>query len=353
MKHILESSQHGFKRVLLHILFWLSYISFFIIQYEVISKNFDIKIGSLSLSFSALIDIAASYFTVYVLLQKFLLTKKYVWFIVLLLLSMAFFIIAQRAMGYFVTLPLFYPDSQSNLRSFWDFNPFFKLINIYQVVVLFTSIKLIKFWFIDQKRKAELESKNKISEMAMLRSQLNPHFLFNTLNNIDTLIFSNQQKASDAIIKLSDILRSVIYENDEQVSLSKEIKYIKNYIDLQSLRLKNKEFVQFNYESACLSKKIAPMLLLPFVENAFKHGFKNTASPGIKIDLTCTNDRIVFSIMNKKSQHMEINKDATPGVGLKNTKRRLELIYGSNHQLMIFDENEEYKVKLELKNQLI
>jgi len=351
MKHIFENSQHGVKRVLLHILFWLSYISFFIIQYEIISKNFDIKTGSLSLGLFALIDIAASYFTVYILLEKFLLNKKYVWFVLLLLFSMAFFIIAQRAMGYYITLPLIYPNSPSNLRGFWDFNPFFKLVNIYQVVVLFASIKLIKFWFIDQKRKAELESKNKTSEMAMLRSQLNPHFLFNTLNNIDSLIFSNQQKASDAIIKLSDILRSVIYENNEKVLLSKEIEYIKNYIDLQSLRLKNKNFVEFNYEQRCQQKKIAPMLLLPFVENAFKHGFKNTASPGIIINLSCTKTSISFKIMNKKNLHMEINKDATPGVGLKNTKRRLELIYGSDHQLQINDGEQEYQVKLELKNQ--
>lgn len=351
MKHIFENSQHGVKRVLLHILFWLSYISFFIIQYEIISKNFDIKTGSLSLGLFALIDIAASYFTVYVLLEKFLMNKKFFWFIVLLPLSIAFFIIAQRAMGYFITLPLFHPDSPSRNLSFWDFNPFFKLINIYSVVVLFAAIKLIKFWFMDQKQKAELESKNKISEMAMLRSQLNPHFLFNTLNNIDTLVFTNQQKASDAIIKLSDILRSVIYESDEMVPLNKEIEYLKNYIDLQSLRLKNKNFVQFNYENTCFSKKIAPMILIPFVENAFKHGFKNTSSPGIIIDLACNKNTIIFKIVNKNNKHMEINKDTTPGVGLKNTKRRLELIYGNNFQLQLLDGDEEYLVKLELKNQ--
>jgi len=317
----------------------------------VISKNFDVKIGSASLIITAIVDIAASYFTVYFLLQKLLLKKRYYWFFILLLPSIAFFVVLQQAVMYYINVPLFYPNSATSLRGFWKFNPFYKFINIYSIVAVFAAIKLIKFWFSNQKRNAELESKNRISEMAMLRSQLNPHFLFNTLNNIDSLIFSNQQKASDAIIKLSDILRSVIYENEDKVFISKEIEYLKNYIDLQSMRLKNKNFVEFNYQQSCYQKTIAPMILLPFVENAFKHGFKYTASPGIIINLLCNKNSIIFNVSNKKNIHIEINKDETPGVGLKNTKRRLELIYGTDYHLQIDDGKEEYRVQLELKNQ--
>lgn len=351
MNHLLGNNQSGYKRVLLHILFWVSYISFFILQYAVVSENLNVLRTAAGLSLTAIIDIGASYFSVYILLQKFLLRQKYAGFVILSIVSVAIFIIAQRSMLYYVNFPLFYPDSPSRMRGFWEFNPFYTFINIYSVVALFAAIKLIKNWFMVQKQKAELESKNKSSEMALLRSQLNPHFLFNTLNNIDSLIFSNQQKASDAIIKLSDILRSVIYENEEMVSLQKEVEYIKNYIDLQSLRLKNKDFVEFEHDQACLRKKIAPMLLLPFVENAFKHGFKNTPSPGIVIRLACSNSAITFEIVNKVNMHIDINKDGTPGVGLKNTRRRLELIYGSDYKLDFDSNDQEFRVRLALKNQ--
>ncbi len=343
-----KKSQAGIKRILLHILFWLSYISFFVLQYAVISPNFELKRTIAGLCLTALVDIFASYFTFHVLLQRFLLKKNYLWFVVLFLLSVAFFVIAQRAILQYVNIPLLYPDSPSRLRGFWEFNPFYTFLNIYLVVVLFSAVKLIKYWFVDQKQKAELESKNRISEMALLRSQLNPHFLFNTLNNIDTLIMKDQQKASDAIIKLSDILRSVIYESDEKVTIIKEIDYLNNFIDLQRLRLKDPDFVSFEIDVHCKNQKIAPMLLIPFVENAFKHGLKNVPSPGICIKLQCDSNSVIFEVTNQINAHIIQNKDAVSGIGLANTKRRLELLYPKNHQLDIVKDDYQFKAKLKI-----
>jgi len=348
MNPFIKNSQTGIKRVLLHILFWVSYISFFVLQYAVISPNFDVKLTIAGLGLTALVDILASYFSFHILLQRFLLKKSYVWFVVLLFLSVAFFVLAQRALLLYVNIPLLYPDSPSRLHGFWEFNPFYTFLNIYLVVVLFSTIKLIKYWFIDQKKKAELESKNRISEMALLRSQLNPHFLFNTLNNIDTLIMKDQQKASDAIIKLSDILRSVIYERDEKVTINKEIDYLNNYIDLQRLRLKDPDFVSFEIDVHCKNQKIAPMLLIPFVENAFKHGLKNVPSPGICIKLRCDGSSVIFEVTNQINDHIIQNKDAVSGIGLANTKRRLELLYPKNHQLDIDKDDHQFKAMLML-----
>ncbi len=348
MNPLTKNSQIGIKRVLLHILFWLSYISFFVLQYAVISPNFELKRTIAGLCLTALVDILASYFTFHILLQRFLLKKNYLWFVVLFLLSVAFFVIAQRALLQYVNIPLLYPDSPSRLRGFWEFNPFYTFLNIYMVVVLFSTVKLIKYWFVDQKQKAELESKNRISEMALLRSQLNPHFLFNTLNNIDTLIMKDQQKASDAIIKLSDILRSVIYESDEKVTVVKEIDYLNNFIDLQRLRLKDPDFVSFEIDVHCKNQKIAPMLLIPFVENAFKHGLKNVPSPGICIKLQCDSNSVIFEVTNQINDHIVQNKDAVSGIGLANTKRRLELLYPKNHQLDIVKDDYQFKAKLKI-----
>ncbi len=349
MRIQINDLQKGWYRVLSHILFWLLYISFYVFQSAIFYKSIALwpAIGSITLT--AIIDILATYFTVYVLLPGFLLKKRYLAFSILFLISAAIFVISQRALGYYVRYPLFYSHLTDQLKGFWNFNPFYQFVSLYSVVGLFTAVKMIKFWFFNQQMKAELEHRNKTSELALLRSQLNPHFLFNTLNNIDTLIMKDPQKASDSIIKLSEILRSVVYENEDLVPLANEVEYLNNYIDLQRLRLKDPDFVQFNVTGNVQQGMIAPMILIPFVENAFKHGIKNVSSPGIMIKLDCGKSYIVFKVRNFINDAVVQNKDARKGVGMANTKRRLELLYPDNYELDIKKTADSYSVKLELK----
>ncbi len=290
-------------RILSHIMFWVGYLLFFYLQFNLYSEQFS-SIGTLgSLTLTAIVDILAAYFTVYYLLPQFLFKKKYVLFAIIFLVSATLAILFQRVILYYVTLPLFYPDSASSWKSFWYINPFYSFINIYTVVSVFAAIKLMKYWYRNQQLKIELENKNKTSELALLRTQLNPHFLFNTLNNIDTLISTNQEKASDAVIKLSEIMRFMLYEaNSDRVPLEKEINYLESYISLQQLRLKNPFFVNFKNDINCKGLSIAPMLFIPFVENAFKHGLKNIVTPGIDITLNCDNGIIHFEVVNRYSE---------------------------------------------------
>jgi sensor histidine kinase YesM len=341
--------QKGWYRILSHILFWLLYISFYVFQSAIFYKSISLwpAIGSITLTTS--VDILATYFTVYVLLPEFLLKKRYLAFSILFLISAAIFVISQQALGYYVRYPLFYPHLTDQLKGFWNFNPFYQFVSLYSVVGLFTAVKMIKFWFFNQQMKAELENRNKTSELALLRSQLNPHFLFNTLNNIDTLIMKDPQKASDSIIKLSEILRSVVYENEDLVPLANEVEYLNNYIDLQRLRLKDPDFVQFNVTGNIQQGKIAPMILIPFVENAFKHGIKNVTAPGIMIHLYCEGFNVVLEVKNFINDTVIQNKDARKGVGMANTKRRLELLYPDNYELDIEKGSDFYRVKLLLK----
>jgi len=325
------------SRLLYHILFWIAYIVFFILQYSLFKKS-DVPLTSTagSLILTSVIDISAAYFTVYFLLPKFLFKKKYLIFGILFILSATVAIISQRVLMYYISYPVFYPQWLDERGTFWNINPFYSLLNIYTVVGLFASIKLVKYWFQNQQMKSELENKNKSSELALLRTQLNPHFLFNTLNNIDALILTNPEKASDAIIKLSDIMRFMLYDtNTDVVSLEKEISYLKSYIALQQMRYKDSKFVKFTSEGNCSGKTIAPMLFIPFVENAFKHGQKNVKSPGIEIHLLCKDDFVKFDVINHFDGTQEINKDKTPGIGLANTKRRLQLLYPEKHQLNV------------------
>lgn len=337
-------------RILSHILFWIAYILFFFGQYAFFKEGVDNLSTLYSLILTATIDIMAAYFTVYFLLPRFLFQKKYIGFSILFLLSAAAAIILQRVLLYYISYPVFYPEMASKLKGFWHINPFYSFFNIYTVVSLFAVIKLMKYWYHNQKLKNELENKNKASELALLRSQLNPHFLFNTLNNIDALITSDPDKASDAVIKLSEIMRFTLYDtNGDSVPLEKEINYLENYISLQQLRLKNPYFVKIDMNiEKCRNRNIAPMLFIPMVENAFKHGSKNVVAPGIEINLTCEDDAIKFEVINRYNLIEEHNKDKTSGIGLANTKKRLELLYPEKHNFTIRKSEGIYKVNLDI-----
>ncbi len=316
-------------------------------QYIFYSKDVDSSSIMSSLLLTVVVDIFAAYFTVYYLLPEFLFKRRYFAFATIFLVSAALAILVQRVLLYYIAVPYFYGDSISHTKSFWHINPFYSFFNIYTVVSLFAVIKLMKYWYRNQQLKTELERKNKSSELALLRTQLNPHFLFNTLNNIDTLITSDQAKASDAVIKLSEIMRFTLYEaSNDRVPLEREINYLENYIALQQLRLKNPYFVRFENSSNCKGMTIAPMLFIPFVENAFKHGLKNVVAPGIEISLTCENDVLKFEVVNRYSNIEEQNKDATSGIGLANTRKRLKLLYPDKHKLEIRKSTGIFKVNL-------
>lgn len=197
--------------------------------------------------------------------------------------------------------------------------------------------------------KTELSTQNKISEMALLKAQINPHFLFNTLNNIYSLIYQKSNEAPSAIMKLSELMRYMVYEtNADKVPLEKEINYLKSYIELQLLRLKNKDFVAFTVEGNIYGKTIAPMLLIPFVENAFKHGDKKSENPGIVIHLVMEDEKMSFDVVNFFQQNGTMNKDETGGIGVLNVKRRLELIHPNSHSLNVSKTETQYNVHLEL-----
>ncbi len=342
-------SREQLIRITSHILFWLFYFVFILIEVTFLKDNSNYKATIISLGLTLPVDILASYFTVYYLLPKLLFTKKYLSFAILFLLSALAFIVIQRAIMYFTIYPWYYPEKLETLK-FLKFNYFYSALNIYTIVALFMTIKLLKYWYQNQNIRMELEKENKNSEIALLRNQVNPHFLFNTLNNIDTLIMKDQEQASDAVMKLSEIMRYMLYgSNTEYVPLSKEIDYLKSYISLQKIRFKNPDFVKFEIKGTKRNRLIAPMLLIPFVENAFKHGAKEANSEAVSIFLTTEPDYIDFEVVNSINQSDIQSKDNTSGIGLSNIRRRLELIYKNQYDLDISIKNNKFIVKLRLK----
>jgi LytS/YehU family sensor histidine kinase len=184
-------------------------------------------------------------------------------------------------------------------------------------------------------------------ELALLRSQINPHFLFNTLNNIYSLVYKKSEDAPEAVMKMSSIMRYMLYDaTTDKVLLEKEIEYLKSFIELEKLRLRHKDFVDLNISGNVEGHTIAPMLLIPFVENAFKHGSRNVSTSGIKINLSVEPDQIRFVVRNYLRKNTIINEDQVGGIGLSNIRRRLNLLYPGKHQLEISSREDLFNVQL-------
>ncbi len=196
----------------------------------------------------------------------------------------------------------------------------------------------------------EKETLNLKTELAFLRSQVSPHFMFNVLNNMVALARKKSDLLEPSLIKLSSLLRYMLYETDEEkVLLDKEVEYLKSYIDLQIQRFGNKIKVEACLQDVNGSYLVEPMLLIPFVENAFKHGTAAYNNGEINIKLTAKDNLLHFRVSNAYTKNIEEIKDKTSGIGLQNVKRRLNLLYDKMHRLIITDENNRHTVDLQLK----
>jgi len=225
--------------------------------------------------------------------------------------------------------------------------------NLRMVIILGIYAILIRFminWFESQKLSDELINRQQASELALMRSQVNPHFLFNTLNNIYSLAYRKSNEAPEAIMKLSSIMRYMLHDSaSPMVPLEKEIEYLKSYIELQNLRVKHPDFVSLRIEGNTDGLTIAPMLLISFVENAFKHSSKNHL-PGILIHLSVTEKRINFEVVNYVKTTTNGQDEITSGISLASIRRRLELIYPNKHKLLISEDTEKFSINLSIEN---
>jgi hypothetical protein len=218
-------------------------------------------------------------------------------------------------------------------------------------VVFLTIGSLLRMFFIwleESQVKMEKEKQNIKSELAQLKNQLNPHFLFNSLNNIDSLIHEDSGKASVALNKLSDMMRYMVYDTERDfVLLSEELTYIQNYIDIQKLRVSEPGLIYFIILGDSGDKKVAPMLFIPFIENSFKHSsLKGKDGNKIRIRFEISKNSINFSCFNRKSL---IQKDKAGGIGLENVKKRLDILYSNMYKLEVNNSDLEFLVNLELK----
>lgn len=206
--------------------------------------------------------------------------------------------------------------------------------------------RVIINWFNSMNLNNEIDKQKLSAELNLLKSKFNPHFLFNTLNNIDSLIQSDPGKASLSLIRLSDMMRYLTYETSTDfVELEKEVDYIRNLIELFRMRIKAPEDIVFNYKGD-MRTLVSPALFIPLVENAFKFGRFRDIKPSLEINLSSEKGIIVFEISNHFDKVTGIRPDGHSGMGIANLKRRLELVYPGKYQLKISDDNQEFHVSL-------
>ncbi len=293
------------------------------------------------------VAIGTTYFFNYYLIPKFLFEKK-IWLFIL------FSIYTLIGSFYLISLIIFpfliISKSEVNFatldKSILDI--YFLIAGMYTAILMAILIKLLKLSYERQHLNLKLLEDKTSAELAMLKSQINPHFLFNTLNNIYTLSLKKSDQTPEVVLKLSEMLDYLLYECDaSKVPIQKEIQLIDNYIYLQKVRFGHRLEVDFKKDNIQKDRMIAPMLLLPFIENSFKHGLgKDRKNSWVKMKLSAVDQKIEFIIENNKNKHASDNNNNSGGIGLTNVEKRLELIYPENYHLGITETEDTYLVHL-------
>ena len=239
-------------------------------------------------------------------------------------------------------------DGQKVFRPpFKGFGPFFYGIGSLLISGFALGLGSMEQLIKNERRQKDLEKEKLNSELAFLKTQVSPHFLFNTLNNIYSLISIDSAMAQDSVMKLSKLMRYLLYESEQgNTPLSNEINFMTHYIDLMKLRLSPKVNLVVDFPQSFTDRSVPPLLFIPFIENAFKHGISYRESSFIHISMNVTNEKVVFNCENSKTTNVVLKESSSGGIGLKNVQKRLDLLFPNRYQLTIEDGETIYSVRL-------
>ena len=332
------------KYKLHHLLLWLL---IFALWYFLRYQDFSSEALAFKVTLIKVTDLALTvYVTNYVLLPKLLHRKKYFWFVIaVVVMILASSIAKMKLLGIVMNNPGLFSFSGNLKARIYD-----NVIPHFLLVLTGAAFKLMVDYNRMQQRMVTMAKEKAEAELNFLKSQINPHFLFNSINSVYFLIDKNNTAARDALHKFSGMLRYQLYEmNGDSIPIEKEIAYLKNYVDLQKLRNDWNFSVEMDCAENVKEFTIEPLLLIPLVENAFKYISHNQNQLNfIKTNMYLQQDHFHFDIVNSK-EPVEKEVDGHNGIGLKNVKRRLELLYPGNHLIEIKDTDDFFSVALQLK----
>ncbi|MBC7847778.1 MAG: sensor histidine kinase [Flavobacterium sp.] len=348
--------------ILLHIGFWLCYLLLIGIMLAVFYRSSSQSVDQTARVLNAfkslfLFAFLPSFLTFYgcylIVFQKYLQQKKFVLSIISgFLISVGASIVAYILMRYLIETGQLIDMDKGGVNGRSTAIRTILFMSFIASISGLASMILKGFitWVKEIKLKEELKQKNHETEMALIKSQLDPHFLFNTLNNIDVLILKDATEASNYLNKLSDILRFMLYETKtDEILLRKEIEYIEKYIELQKIRTANANYVSFEVMGNPANITIAPMVFIPFIENAFKHSTNKKIDNAISVQLIIKKENILFICENKFDSNRKLTKESN-GLGNDLIQKRLNLIYPEQHLLELDKQINLYRVKLTIKN---
>ena len=326
---------------------WLQHSVFWVLSFYAIGDYFAISnaVQSIDFFYSGLFHVSLV-FLVYVNLQWLipsLLQKRNYLLYVLGAPALILAAYGLHELTFEIVLPVL--PTEYYMVSFTDWEVLVTIFAIY--FVLTTLLKLSKSWYVLQK----VEKEKLAIELNSLKTQVNPHFLFNSLNSIYSLSLAKSERTPETVLELSNLLRYMLYEvKEDTADLGKELEMMESYVELQKLRADQSTEVSFKVLGEPEGIHIAPLLFFPLIENSFKHGVKGVSDQAyVRILLNADKSSVSFGIENNKGQVDDVEKGKFGGIGLENVKRRLSLIYPGKHRFEIEESEEEYKVKLSIE----
>ena len=336
------------RTIILHTLFWLVWLfrSFYDIYTPFGLIGALLFIGAVFITQAPLV-----YFHLYFLVPRLILKKRYILYIVIT----ASCVFIYSYCNY--TIVTMIPEEWTTklMQSFISrIKPTYDVLEGVIVILLTYALKYTLIAFVTQNELLKLQKEKLQLELNALKTQVNPHFLFNTLNNLYSLTLKNSDKSSEMILKLADIMRYVLYQSEAyQVPLQKELDFIQNYVELQKIRYNENYEIGFSIDGAVNGQIIAPLLLIDFIENAFKHGLDRRFTDGyVNINIHVEKELLMFSVVNAKGHADDGSMlNVKNGIGISNIKKRLELMYPEKYNLDIDDDNEKFNVNLKLNLQ--
>lgn len=337
-----------------HLVFWLVYFLFNTLRWGSYYDDFLLSLKGNLIGFP--IHMVLCYFTIYFLIPRFIFKRRFVSFSFILLSAIFLMVVLKFYLTLFLISSNVWPEGPEATSRFTFNYALTMMLGEFYVISFVTAIKITIDWLSASKRAAKLEKEQLQTELRFLRSQISPHFFFNTLNNIYSLSLEQSKKASETVLKLSELMRYLLYEtkNNKQ-PLQDEIICIQNYLDLERIRYGEQVKIEMEVTGNIQGKKIPPMLFIPFIENAFKHGAsKNIGNVCISIELHVQQMQIFFKVTNtlpdKRIEQKHDNDSG--GIGIENVKKRLALGYDEkDYELNIHSDGRNFIVALKLKSQ--
>lgn len=329
------------RRAVRHTMVWVILYVLFVTLHFI--KNGSVVDALVSETINISLYIAIVYFNLNYLIPKYLMQKTFATYCILLIFAAIALTPIKTVIFYFL-----YADEPLT-QEYFIFNMGFIFLSLFLIAGFSTIIQVMTDWLRHRQVKKELETKTMESELNFLKSQINPHFLFNTLNSLYALTLKKSEKAPEIVIQLSEIMRYMLYEcNERRVPLHKEVNYMKNYIELERLRQGSDVDLKFAVKGDVGDQMIAPLMFIPFIENSFKHGLSNQIRHGfVHICLELEGTEIRLNIQNSKTpSHPVQEHKRSGGIGLTNIQRRLDLIYPGRYTLEIKDQPDRYIVNL-------